>query len=125
MVGSPGVVSKGRIWTLNMTRWGWLCVAVAAWDCGGKVDVCTRADEYFSKCTGRHLSDTCRDDVTWRCIAQCIVELEPDCSEFMRRLDPNGPISTAEFTHCVADCRSAAGIRDAGPADAKSAGDGP
>jgi hypothetical protein len=79
----------------------------ASLHCGGKYDVCTRADEYVAKCTGRSARSTdCDTDPVRHCIASCIVTLSPPCSAFKNvSLDPNSPPPGGpEFAKCQEDC---------------------
>src|SRR4051812_33800891 len=99
---------KGRLSPERpMTRWRVSVLSVVGLisGCGGKLDVCTLADQYVSTCTGRTIHQAnCGSDPETHCRAECIVELEPPCSEFTRPVgNPSGRDSP--FTRCVGACR--------------------
>jgi len=73
----------------------------SSFGCGGKIDVCTRAEQYLAACGSTRGRPECRVDAEAQCHAECLVDVQPTCSELYRQLSPD---ESTPLTRCYDSC---------------------
>ncbi len=73
----------------------------SSFGCGGKIDVCTRAEQYLAACGNTTVLAECRVDAEAQCRAECLVDVHPSCADLYRYIDPD---ASTPLLRCYDSC---------------------